>query len=284
MISKKTSHKKLIKNSYENFPLWSSIYLKKLMPDLASIYHFCRTVDDLSDLNKDIALKELSKVEEMINNCYAGKIDEKNIFFNLCKIISKYNLQREDFQKLIQSNYQDLNKKRYRDFDELINYCKLSANPVGSIVLRIFGEYSDANLILSNQICTGLQLINFIQDINRDSKLDRIYMPLDELNKFGVNEEDILHENSTEEFIEMIKFQCERSKNIINSGKSLVSNLHGSKRIPISLFIHSGNLVLKKIEKINYKTATTRPFVTKLDKSLLISKTLIRYLLNKKLI
>ena len=284
MISKKTSDKELIKNSYENFPLWSSIYLKKLMPDLASIYHFCRTVDDLSDLKKDFALKELGKVEDMINDCYAGKINEKNIFFNLCKTISKYNLQKEDFQKLIQSNYQDLNKKRYKDFDELINYCKLSANPVGSMVLRIFGEYNDANLILSNQICTGLQLINFIQDINRDSKLDRIYMPLDELNKFGVNEEDILHENSTEEFIEMIKFQCERSKNIINSGKSLVSNLHGSKRIPISLFIHSGNLVLKKIEKINYKTATTRPFVTKLDKSLLISKTLIRYLLNKKLI
>ena len=284
MISKKTSDEELIKNSYENFPLWSSIYLKKLMPDLASIYHFCRTVDDLSDLKKDIALKELGKVENMINDCYAGKIDEKDIFFNLCKTISKYNLQKEDFQKLIQSNYQDLNKKRYKNFDELISYCKLSANPVGSMVLRIFGECNDANLILSNQICTGLQLINFIQDINRDSKLDRIYVPLDELNKFGVNEEDILSENSTEEFIEMIKFQCKRSKNIINSGKTLVSNLPGSKKIPISLFILSGNLVLKKIEKINYNTIVTRPFITKLDKSLLISKTLIKYLLNKKLI
>ena len=95
MISKKTSDKELIKNSYENFPLWSSIYLKKLMPDLASIYHFCRTVDDLSDLKKDFALKELGKVEDMINDCYAGKINEKNIFFNLCKTISKYNLQKE---------------------------------------------------------------------------------------------------------------------------------------------------------------------------------------------
>ena len=82
----------------------------------------------------------------------------------------------------------------------------------------------------------------------------------------------------------MIKFQCERSKNIINSGKTLVSNLPGLKKIPISLFIQSGNLVLKKIEKINYKTTVTRPFVTKVDKSLLISKTLIKYLLNKKLI
>ena len=284
MISKKTSDKKLIKNSYENFPLWSSIYLKKLMPDLASIYYFCRIVDDLGDLNKDIALKELDKVEGLLDDCYSGSIGENNVFFNLSKTIIKYNLPKNNFQKLIQSNYQDLNKKRYKDFDELINYCKLSANPVGSMVLRIFGEYNDANLELSDQICTGLQLINFIQDINRDSKLGRIYMPIDELSKFGVIEEDILYGKSNQELIKLIKFQCERSKDIINSGKALVSNLPGPKKIPISLFIQSGNLVLKKIEKINYKTTVTRPFVTKLDKSLLISKTLIKYLLNKKLI
>ena len=89
MISKKTSDKELIKKSYENFPLWSSIYLKKLMPDLASIYYFCRTVDDLSDLNKDMALKELKKVEELLDDCYAGSINENNVFFNLRKTISK---------------------------------------------------------------------------------------------------------------------------------------------------------------------------------------------------
>ena len=284
MISKKDSDTELIKKSYENFPLWSSIYLKKFMPHLASIYHFCRTVDNLSDLKKDLALKELSKIENTLNNCYGDKLDEKSIFFNLKITINKFNLPKEDFQKLIQSNYQDLNKNRYKDFDELIDYCKLSANPVGSLVLRIFGEYSNTNLLLSDQICTGLQLINFLQDINRDSKLNRIYIPIDELSKFGVSEEDILCGKSNQEIIKMIKFQCERSKNIINSGKTLVSNLPGLKKIPISLFIQSGNLVLKKIEKINYKTTVTRPFVTKVDKSLLISKTLIKYLLNKKLI
>ena len=284
MISKKDSDTELIKKSYENFPLWSSIYLKKFMPHLASIYHFCRTVDNLSDLKKDLAFKELNKVEEALNYCYEDKLDEKSIFFNLKITINRFNLPKEDFQKLIQSNYQDLKKNRYKDFDELIDYCKLSANPVGSMVLRIFGEYSNNNLFLSDQICTGLQLINFVQDINRDSKLNRIYIPMDELSKFGVSEEDILCGKSNQELINMIKFQCDRSKNIINSGKTLVSNLPGPKKIPISLFIQSGNLVLKKIEKINYKTTVTRPFVTKLDKSLLISKTLIKYLLNKKLI
>ena len=284
MISKKGSDTELIKKSYENFPLWSSIYLKKFMPHLASIYHFCRTVDNLSDLKKDLAFKELNKIEEALNYCYEDKLDEKSIFFNLKITINRFNLPKEDFQKLIQSNYQDLKKNRYKDFDELIDYCKLSANPVGSMVLRIFGEYSNNNLFLSDQICTGLQLINFVQDINRDSKLNRIYIPMDELSKFRVSEEDILCGKSNQELINMIKFQCDRSKNIINSGKTLVSNLPGPKKIPISLFIQSGNLVLKKIEKINYKTTVTRPFVTKVDKSLLISKTLIKYLLNKKLI
>ena len=280
MISKKGSDTELIKKSYENFPLWSSIYLKEFMPHLASIYHFCRTVDNLSDLKKDLAFKELNKIEEALNYCYEDKLDEKSIFFNLKITINRFNLPKEDFQKLIQSNYQDLKKNRYKDFDELIDYCKLSANPVGSMVLRIFGEYSNNNLFLSDQICTGLQLINFVQDINRDSKLNRIYIPMDELSKFGVSEEDILCGKSNQELINMIKFQCDRSKNIINSGKTLVSNLPGPKKIPISLFIQSGNLVLKKIEKINYKTTVTRPFVTKVDKSLLISKTLIKYLLN----
>ena len=284
MISKKPYNKKLIKESYENFPLWSSVYLRNLMPDLASVYHFCRTVDDLSDLNKDIALEELGKIEELLDDCYKSKLDKKSIFFNLSLTINKFNLPKEDFKKIIQSNFQDLFKNRYNDFDELINYCKLSANPVGRMVLKIFGEFNTANSELSDKICTGLQLINFIQDINRDSKFGRIYMPLDELKKFGAKEEDIFNEKLTEELIRMIKFQCERSKDIINSGKKLVSNLSGSKKIPISLFVQSGNLVLKKIEKNNYNTVVKRPFITKLDKSLLISKPLTRYLLNKKLI
>ncbi|MFL2642672.1 MAG: squalene/phytoene synthase family protein [Dehalococcoidia bacterium] len=284
MISKKNSNKKLIKKSYENFPLWSSLYLRKLMPDLASIYHFCRTVDNLSDLKKDTAMKELEKIEGSLNGCYRGILSKDNDLFYLKKTINKYNLPKEDFQKLIKSNYQDLTKKRYKNFKELINYCELSANPVGSIVLKIFGEFSDDNLKLSDRICTGLQLINFIQDISRDSKFNRIYMPIDDMKKFGTNEKDILNKNPTEELINMIKFQCERSRDMINSGKPLVANLPGSKKIPISLFIQSGNLVLKKIEKLNYKTVISRPFTTKFDKSLLISKTLIKYFLNKKLI
>ena len=165
MDIKKNNSQKLIKTTYENFPLWSSFYLKNLMPDLSSIYYFCRKVDDISDLNKDSAIKELLNLEKSLLNCFKKKCNENDEFFNLMQTISKFELTIDDFQSLIQANYQDLQIKRYNSIDDLLEYCKLSANPVGSLVLKIFGDFNETNLRLSNYICTGLQLLNFIQDI-----------------------------------------------------------------------------------------------------------------------
>ena len=284
MSLNKNNNKLLIKNSYENFPLWSSFYLKKLMPDLASIYYFCRKVDDISDLKKDIALKELKKIENSLINCFKGNCKESDEFFELMKTIFKFDLPIEDFQSLIKANYQDLEITRYDSFHDLLEYCKLSANPVGSLVLKIFGDFNETNLELSNKICTGLQLINFIQDIKRDSTLGRIYIPIDDLKKLKINENDILENKSTFAIRELIKMQCERSYKIINSGKLLVESLNGPKKIPISLFIQSGNLVLSKIKKINYETVLMRPRVNRIEKSMLVTKTLFKYLFYKNFI
>ena len=282
-IEKKYSQK-LIKTSYENFPLWSSLYLKNLMPDLSSIYYFCRKVDDISDLNKDSARKELLNLEKSLNDCFQKKCDENDEFFNLMQTIIKFDLSIDDFQSLIKANYHDLEITRYNSFDDLIEYCKLSANPVGSLVLKIFGDFNETNLKLSNYICTGLQLINFIQDIRRDSNLGRIYMPIEDLKKFEIDEKDILENKSTFKLRELVKMQCDRSYEIINNGKPLVQLLNGAKKIPISLFIQSGNLVLDKIKKINYETVLIRPRVNKIEKSMMVTKTLFKYLFYKNFI
>ena len=284
MNIKKKYSQKLIKTSYENFPLWSSFYLKNLMPDLSSIYYFCRKVDDISDLNKDSAIKELLNLEKSLLNCFKKKCNENDEFFNLMQTISKFELTIDDFQSLIQANYQDLQIKRYNSIDDLLEYCKLSANPVGSLVLKIFGDFNESNLKFSNYICTGLQLINFIQDMRRDSKLGRIYIPLDDLKKFQIDENDILENKSTLAMRQLVKMQCERSYEIINSGKPLVESLYGPKKIPISLFIQSGNLVLSKIKKINYETVLIRPRVSRIEKSMLVTKTLFKYLFYKNFI
>ena len=281
---KKNNSQKLIKTTYENFPLWSSFYLKNLMPDLSSIYYFCRKVDDIGDLNKDSAIKELLNLEKSLLNCFKKKCNENDEFFNLMQTISKFELTIDDFQSLIQANYQDLQIKRYNSIDDLLEYCKLSANPVGSLVLKIFGDFNESNLKFSNYICTGLQLINFIQDMRRDSKLGRIYIPLDDLKKFQIYENDILENKSTLAMRQLVKMQCERSYEIINSGKPLVESLYGPKKIPISLFIQSGNLVLSKIKKINYETVLIRPRVSRIEKSMLVTKTLFKYLFYKNFI
>ena len=284
MDIKKNNSQKLIKTTYENFPLWSSFYLKNLMPDLSSIYYFCRKVDDISDLNKDSAIKELLNLEKSLLNCFKKKCNENDEFFNLMQTISKFELTIDDFQSLIQANYQDLQIKRYNSIDDLLEYCKLSANPVGSLVLKIFGDFKESNLKFSNYICTGLQLKNFIQDMRRDSKLGRIYIPLDDLKKFQIDENDILENKSTLAMRQLVKMQCERSYEIINSGKPLVESLYGPKKIPISLFIQSGNLVLSKIKKINYETVLIRPRVSRIEKSMLVTKTLFKYLFYKNFI
>ena len=281
---KKNLNDELIKNSYENFPLWSSLYLRGIMPDLKSIYFFCRKVDDISDLNKEKALEALEDIENSLLDCFNGNLDENSEYFNLMNTIAKYDLPVGEFQKLIRSNYQDLEINRYKTFEDLINYCELSANPVGNLVLRIFGDFNQSNLTLSNYICTGLQLINFIQDIYRDSKLGRIYLPMEDLNKYSIDEKDILNNKTSSEMNELVRMQCERSRKIINNGKSLVKILNGPKKIPISLFIQSGNLVLSKIKKINYETVLIRPKVNKIEKSILVTKTLFKYLFYRNFI
>ena len=281
---KKNLNDELIKNSYENFPLWSSLYLRGIMPDLKSIYFFCRKVDDISDLNKEKALEALEDIENSLLDCFNGNLDENSEYFNLMNTIAKYDLPVGEFQKLIRSNYQDLEINRYKTFEDLINYCELSANPVGNLVLRIFGDFNQSNLTLSNNICTGLQIINFIQDIYRDSKLGRIYLPMEDLNKYSIDEKDILNNKTSSEMNELVRMQCERSRKIINNGKSLVKILNGPKKIPISLFIQSGNLVLSKIKKINYETVLFRPKVNKIEKSILVTRTLFKYLFYRNFI
>ena len=180
----KNYKKDIIKKPYENFPLWSSFYLKSYMSDLKALYYFCRRVDDISDLDKHSAKKELSKLEKSLNLCFKGNCKENNELFDLMHTIKKFSLPKDEFQKLISANYQDLEVNKYETFEKLVKYCELSANPVGHLVLKIFGDLNQTNLKFSDEICTGLQLINFIQDINRDSKLGRIYMPQEDIERF----------------------------------------------------------------------------------------------------
>ncbi|MBM01418.1 MAG: hypothetical protein CL762_01675 [Chloroflexi bacterium] len=271
-------NKKKIQQTYENFPLWSSFYLTNLMPHLSAIYYFCRTVDDIGDMKKDIAIKKLGILKDNLDKCFNKACATDDKLFPLMNTINKFDLQKKSFENLIKANDFDIKHDRYESYEDLVNYCKLSANPVGEIVLKIFGHNSDKHINLSNEICTGLQIANFLQDIKRDSELGRIYVPLEDLKKFNVKESDIINQTPTSHFNKLIEFQSKRCWNMFNNGVELINLLNGYQKIPISLFISSGREVLKKIHKINYNTLKLRPVITKSEKSILTFKTISRYI------
>ena len=277
-------NKSKIKNTYENFPLWSSIYLKKIMPDLSSLYHFCRTVDDYSDLPSRVAIKKLSNLESKVEGWYKPNQKISDEYSPLIKTIKKYNLKKEGFQKLIDANYKDLSIKRYSTFEELVSYCKLSANPVGRFILQIFNQDFPKLYKFSDEICTALQIVNFLQDISKDYQLGRIYLPAEDLKLFSVKEDDIAYSRCTPNFKELMRFQSERCWNMFNNGAPLIDQLKGPQKIPISIFIQSGRKVLNKIKKIDYETLNNRPTISKFEKITLVSKSSIKYLFSANLV
>jgi len=272
------NNRKKIQQTYENFPLWSSFYLTNLMPHLATVYHFCRTVDDIGDMKKNIAAKKLEDLANDLDECFNKNCNSSDRLFPLMNTITKFDLSKRSFENLIKANDLDTKYNRYETYKDLINYCKLSANPVGEIVLKIFGYNSTDHINLSNKICTGLQIANFLQDIKRDSELGRIYIPIEDLKKFNVKESEIINQTSTNNFNRLIEFESRRCWDIFNDGIQLINLLKGYQKIPISLFISSGRKVLIKIHEINYDTLKVRPVITKSEKSILTIKAITRYL------
>jgi len=272
------NNRKKIQQTYENFPLWSSFYLTNLMPHLTAIYHFCRTVDDIGDMKKNIATIQLEDLANDLDTCFNKNCNPSDRLFPLMNTITKFDLPKRSFKSLIKANDLDTKYNRYETYKDLINYCKLSANPVGEIVLKIFGYDSTEHINLSNKICTGLQIANFLQDIKRDSELGRIYIPIEDLKKFNVKESEIINQTSTNNFNKLIEFESRRCWDMFNDGVQLINLLKGYKKIPISLFVSSGRKVLIKIHEINYETLQVRPVITKSEKSILTIKTITSYL------
>ena len=280
----KKFNKSKISSTYENFPLWSSIYLKNLMPDLSSLYYFCRTVDDYGDLPSRIANKKLSELEKKVDSWYSSNQTISDEYSPLKITIKKYNLEKEGFQKLIYANYKDIRKNRYHTFEEIIDYCSLSANPVGRFILQIFDKKSLELYRLSDSICTGLQITNFLQDVSRDYKLGRIYLPLEDLEIFKVKEDDIANSRCTNNFKKLMEFESKRCWEMFNEGSPLINYLEGTQKIPISIFIHSGRKILNKIKKRDFEILDNRPTVSKFEKITLIAQSSINYILKFKLV
>lgn len=264
------AYKKAIKftrNHYENFPVASLFIPRKLRKHVAVIYQFARQADDIADEGNypaDFRLMLLENYKksfiEALNESY-----ENEFWYSLKHTIDTKKLTEKNFFDLLSAFEQDVTKNRYKTFDELLNYCQRSANPVGRLILELFDIRNNEALICSDSICTGLQLTNFYQDISLDYKKNRIYIPLDEMKQYGVSENIFELKKNNVNFKHLMKFQISRTREFFERGENILRFLSGRLKLQIKLTILGGREILNKIEEIDYDTLNIRPKLNKHD-------------------
>lgn len=257
----------LSKNHYENFPVVSFLIPKYLRKDVAIIYWFARTADDFADegnLLPEERLKKLNDFENRFTSLLKGNY-EHEIESVLNKTIKKRNLTPKYFYDLLKAFKQDVVKKSYRNFEELLDYCNYSANPVGRLILELNNIRDDEAFHHSDKICTALQLTNFYQDIKIDYLKGRIYLPEDEMARFVIEKKVFeLNENNLN-LKELLKFNILRTKKMFEEGRGLLRFLNGRLKYEIKWTILGGEEILNKIERNDYRVLQERPKLNKFD-------------------
>ncbi len=251
---------------YENFPLVSWLLPKGLHQHFYNVYSFCRWADDLGDEVGDTArsLELLGWWRQELAECYSGRCRHP-VFVALRPTIDEFQIPEQPFADLISAFEQDQRIAEYDTRDQVLDYCTRSANPVGRIVLYLCRQVSEQTFAWSDSICTGLQLANFWQDVSRDLDINRIYLPKEDRDRFGVTREDLLTRHTTGGFVELMKCEVDFARGLLESGLPLVEVLPGPLQVDIELFARGGLRILQRIERTGYRVLETRPVVTKLD-------------------
>ncbi len=258
---------KFAKSHYENFPVVSLFLPKVLRKHVAVVYQFARQADDIADegnLSVECRVQNLELYEESLKKCLNG--ESKDGFWDaLKKTISEFQLSPKHFFDLLSAFKQDLIKKRYGSFGEVLDYCERSANPVGRIILEFFGIKEPEAVKYSDSICTALQLTNFYQDVSVDIIKNRIYLPLDELKKFDVEQNQFEFKKINANFRQLLEFQVQRNRKLYKEGRQLLSLLPHRLRRQIYMTILGGEKILEKIEALDYDVLNKRPSLSKMD-------------------
>ncbi len=269
----------LVRSHYENFSVISVLLPKRLRQDFCNVYAFCRVADDLGDEvgDREAALAGLADFRRRLQDCYDGRGDAA-VFVALRQTIDRHEIPRKPFDDLIRAFEQDQRIARYETFEQVVDYCARSADPVGRIVLYMCGYRDSERQNLSDKTCTALQLINFWQDVRRDIlERDRIYLPAEDLRRFGVTEEDLRSGRITAAFREMLQFEVERTEALFAQGEALLPLLAPAYRRQIALFGRGGRAICDAIRRQNFDTLTRRPRLSKWQKGRLILGTLLSF-------
>ena len=273
---------KVTKSHYENFPVASFLIPSNKRKYVYAIYSFARYADDIADsaiLSSEEKLSKLNLLEKELSNISNNNLENlreetKYIFRALYKTLQDLKIPITELQNLLIAFKQDSIKNSYDTFEELIEYSKYSANPIGHLILYIFG-YNDKKLFeLSDYVCTGLQLINFWQDVSRDLVIKRVYIPEQIMKKFGYNYQLLYDKVENENYVKLIKELIEKTKEFYAKGGKLPDLVHGRLKYELKATYYGGLTVINKIENLNYKTLSSRPIITGLDKFKILLKTI----------
>lgn len=246
--------RELARRHYENFPVASRLLPPEKRDAVAVIYAFARQADDFADEGERPADSRLALLDD-----YARRLDaiaaaeppeDDPVFVALADVIARHRLPLPLFHDLLSAFRQDVSKRRYRNFAEVLDYCRRSANPVGRLLLHLHGEASDTNLTLSDKVCSALQVINFLQDIEQDYRENnRIYLPQEEMARFGISEADIAMQQYSSAMQGLFDYQLARVSAMLREGAALGGRLEGRFGLEIRMIIEAGLLVLEKLSQ-----------------------------------
>jgi squalene synthase HpnC len=257
----------LATHHYENFHVVSFLLPKRLHQDFYNVYAYCRWADDLGDEtgNRDESLRLLAWWREELDAMYAGCATHP-VFAALRPTVERHGIPREPFANLIAAFLQDQTVTRYRNWDELFGYCRNSANPVGRLVLYLCGYSDPRRQHLSDATCTGLQLANFWQDVTVDQLKDRVYIPLDIMDRHGYTVDDLFAHRFTPGFREVMREVVQKARDLFHEGLPLAGMVNRRLSLDLDLFARGGLRVLDKIAAQDYNVLASRPSISKAER------------------
>ncbi|HEY7674574.1 MAG TPA: squalene synthase HpnC [Burkholderiales bacterium] len=262
---------------YENFPVASMLLPAPLRRPVSLIYRFARTADDFADegdFSPPERLACLQGYRTELQRVEAGTRPASPLFLHLGEVIRAYHLPLRPFHDLLDAFSQDVTKLRYANIDELLDYCRRSADPVGRLMLHLFGAAEPDNLECSDAICSSLQLVNFWQDVEIDFRKNRIYLPQDEMARFGVSEAQIAARGVSGGWWDLMRCQIERARSMMLAGAPLATRLPGRIGLEIRAIVQGGLRVLEKLESVRGDVFRYRPELRAWDWPLLLWRAL----------
>lgn len=267
-------------NHYENFPVGSIVLPRRLRKPTHAVYAFARTADDIADEGSATDAERLYGLDGLraeLDRIGRGETPQTVLVQRLqAEVLQPFGLPLQPFYDLLSAFGQDVRQKRYQNFGELADYCRRSANPVGRIMLHLYGEHDPLSKAQSDGICTALQLVNFWQDVAVDWQKGRVYIPQDDLQKFGVSEAQIAEGRADFAFQRLMAYECGRAHKILKAGSPLAKTLKGRMGLELRMIVLGAQQILHKLETNHYDVFDHRPVLEAKDWWVVVKRALLK--------